>query len=102
MELDLGPEIAQFRGELRDWIAAETPPGLAELFDWNMVQTAGGRRGGQLARAMASPAYAEWAAKLQAERLICPQWPENSAARAWTPCASPCSTRNSTGRVCPG
>ena len=26
MELDLGPEIAQFRAELRDWIAAEAPP----------------------------------------------------------------------------
>src|ERR1700722_11614339 len=76
MELGLGPEIAQFRAELRDWIAAETPPGLADLYDWNMVQTAGGRRGGQLARAMAHPAYQEWAAKLQAKRLICPQWPE--------------------------
>src|SRR6202012_2562214 len=76
MELDLGPEIPQYRAELRDWIAAETPPGLAELFDWNMVQTAGGRRGGQLARAMTHPAYQEWTAKLQASRLICPQWPK--------------------------
>jgi alkylation response protein AidB-like acyl-CoA dehydrogenase len=76
MELDLGPEIAQFRAELRDWLAAEAPPGLAGLFDWNMVMTAGGRRGGQLARAIAHPAYAEWTAKLQAKRLICPQWPE--------------------------
>jgi alkylation response protein AidB-like acyl-CoA dehydrogenase len=76
MELDLGPEIAQYRAELRDWIAAQTPPGLADLYDWNMVQTAGGRRGGQLARAMAHPAYQEWSAKLQAKRLICPQWPE--------------------------
>ena len=76
MELDLGPEIARFRAELRDWIAAAAPPGLAGLFDWNMVMTAGGRRGGQLARAMAHPAYAEWEAKLQAKRLICPQWPE--------------------------
>ena len=25
MELDLGPEIAEFRAELRDWIAAEAP-----------------------------------------------------------------------------
>src|ERR1700722_3692659 len=75
MELDLGPEIAQFRAELRDWIAAQTPPGLAGLFDWNMVMTAGGRRGAQLARAMAHPAYAEWTAKLQEKRLICPQWP---------------------------
>jgi alkylation response protein AidB-like acyl-CoA dehydrogenase len=76
MELDLGPEIAQYRAELRDWIAAEAPPGLAELTDWNMVVTAGGRRGGELARAMAHPLYAEWEAKLADKRLICPQWPE--------------------------
>ncbi len=44
MELDLGPEIAQFRAELRDWIAAEAPEGLAGLIDWNMPMTAGGRR----------------------------------------------------------
>jgi hypothetical protein len=25
MDLDLGPEIARFRAELRDWIAAEAP-----------------------------------------------------------------------------
>jgi alkylation response protein AidB-like acyl-CoA dehydrogenase len=76
MELDLGPEIAQFRAELRDWIAAEAPPELPGLFDWNMVMTVGGRRGGLLAKAMAHPAYAEWAAKLREKRLICPQWPE--------------------------
>src|ERR1700761_4750201 len=76
MELDLGPEIAQFRAELRDWIAAAAPPELAGLFDWNMVMTAGGRRGGQLARAVKHPAYAEWTAKLLQKRLICPQWPE--------------------------
>ena len=76
MELDLGPEIARFRAELRAWIAAETPPGLAGLIDWNMPMTAGGRRGAQLATAMADPAYADWAARLLARRLICPQWPE--------------------------
>ena len=43
MELDLGPEIAQFRAELRDWIAAEAPGALAGLVDWNMPVTAGGR-----------------------------------------------------------
>ena len=43
MELDLGPEIAQFRAELRDWIAAEAPEALATLTDWNMPMTAGGR-----------------------------------------------------------
>ena len=76
MELDLGQEIARFRAELRAWIAAETPPGLAGLIDWTMPMTAGGRRGAQLAAAMADPAYAEWAARLLARRLICPQWPE--------------------------
>jgi len=75
MELDLGPEIAQFRAELRGWIAAQTPPGLAELTDWNTVMTAGGNRGARLARAWAHPAYAEWTARLAAKRLICPHWP---------------------------
>jgi alkylation response protein AidB-like acyl-CoA dehydrogenase len=75
MELDLGPEIAQFRAELREWIAAQTPPGLVELTDWNTVMTAGGNRGARLARAWAHPAYAEWTARLAARRLICPHWP---------------------------
>ncbi|MER6981797.1 acyl-CoA dehydrogenase family protein [Streptomyces carpinensis] len=76
MELDLGPEIAQFRAELRDWIAAEAPQGLADVFDWNMVTNAGGRRGAAMAAAMEHPAYKEWEAKLAARHLICPQWPE--------------------------
>ena len=75
MELDLGPEIAQLRAELRDWIAAEAPPALAGLTDWNMPMTAGGRRGAALAAAAAHPAYAEWVAKMAARRLICAQWP---------------------------
>ena len=76
MELDLGPEIAQFRAELRDWIAAEAPPALPGLADWNMPVTAGGRTHAKLAEAEAHPAYAEWEAKLAGQRLICPQWPE--------------------------
>src|SRR5437773_2299832 len=76
MELDLGPEIAEFRAELRDWIAAEAPAPLAGLADWNMPLTAGGRRAAKLAEAEAHPAYAEWEAKLADERLICPLWPE--------------------------
>jgi alkylation response protein AidB-like acyl-CoA dehydrogenase len=76
MEFDLGPEIAQFRAELRDWIAAEAPQGLVGLFDWNMVTTAGGGRVGEMAAAMEHPAYKEWEAKLAARHLICPQWPE--------------------------
>ncbi len=76
MDLDLGPEIARFRAELRDWIAAEAPDGLAELADWNMAVTAGGYRREELAAATAHPAFAEWERKLAAVRLICPQWPE--------------------------
>ena len=76
VELDLGPEIAQFRAETRDWIAAEAPEALAGLIDWNMPMTAGGRRNAQLAEAEAHPAYAEWEATLAGRRLICPQWPE--------------------------
>jgi alkylation response protein AidB-like acyl-CoA dehydrogenase len=73
MELDLGPEIERFRAELRDWIAAEAPPGLAGLADWNMAYTGGGNRDPQLTEAAE---YREWAGKLQAARLICPHWPE--------------------------
>ncbi len=76
MELDLGPEIAGFRAELRDWIAAEAPEALAGLIDWNTTTTAGGQRGARLIAAQSHPAYAEWEAKLAGMRLICPQWPE--------------------------
>ncbi|HEY6294834.1 MAG TPA: acyl-CoA dehydrogenase family protein, partial [Streptosporangiaceae bacterium] len=76
MDLDLGPEIARFRAELREWIAAEAPDGLAALADWNMAVTAGGNRRRELAAAMAQPAYEAWERKLAAARLICPQWPE--------------------------
>src|SRR5580692_4430353 len=76
MDLDLGPEIARFRAELRDWLAAEAPDGLAELADWNIAVTAGGYRREQLAVAAAHPAYARWERALADARLICPQWPE--------------------------
>jgi len=76
MDLDLGPEVARFRAELRAWIATEAPDGLTELADWNIAVTAGGYRREQLAVAAAHPAYAEWERKLAAARLICPQWPE--------------------------
>jgi alkylation response protein AidB-like acyl-CoA dehydrogenase len=49
---------------------------LADLADWRMAVTAGGSQGQQQAEAAADPGYQEWAGKLQAARLICPQWPE--------------------------
>src|SRR2546425_12348100 len=75
MDLDLGPEIAQYRAELRDWITAEAPEGLAELTDWNLTAIPGGYRDKSLGAALAHPAYAEWEQKLAGARLICPQWP---------------------------
>src|ERR1044071_1952634 len=75
MDLDLGPEIAQYRAELRDWITAEAPAGLAGLTDWNLTAIPGGYREQRLAAAPGHPAYAEWEQKLAARRLICPQWP---------------------------
>ena len=44
MDLDLGPEIEQFRAGLRDWIAAEAPAPLAGLTDWRITVTVGGYR----------------------------------------------------------
>jgi alkylation response protein AidB-like acyl-CoA dehydrogenase len=75
VELDLGPEIEQFRGELRDWIAAHAPPALAGLTDWGAAMTTGGYRARGLAEALEHPAYAEWEHALTQARLICPQWP---------------------------
>jgi alkylation response protein AidB-like acyl-CoA dehydrogenase len=75
MELDLGPEIAHFRAELREWIAAQAPGELAGLADWNATATTGGYRQERLAEALAHPAYAQWERALLAARLICPQWP---------------------------
>jgi alkylation response protein AidB-like acyl-CoA dehydrogenase len=75
MELDLGPEIEQFRAELRDWITAHVPPALPGLADWRVAPSLGGYRTGALAQAMAHPAYEQWERTLAGARLICPQWP---------------------------
>jgi alkylation response protein AidB-like acyl-CoA dehydrogenase len=76
MELDLGPEIAEFRGELREWITTNAPDELAELADWNAPGTTGGYRDERMVAALASPAYRTWEERLAAARLICPGWPE--------------------------
>jgi len=76
MDLDLGPEIAAFRAETREWLAYQAPRELFGLADWTTAATAGGYRGAELAEAAAHPAYIDWEAKLAAARLICPQWPE--------------------------
>ncbi|HXZ65504.1 MAG TPA: acyl-CoA dehydrogenase family protein, partial [Streptosporangiaceae bacterium] len=75
MELDLGPEIAQFRAEIRDWIGGHAPAGLADLTDWNNVVTTGGYGSERRATAMRQPLYTEWEQELLQAGFICPQWP---------------------------
>jgi alkylation response protein AidB-like acyl-CoA dehydrogenase len=81
MDLDLGPEIAEFRTEIRAWIDEHAPPGLAALADWNNVVTTGGYGSERRAREMADPLYKQWEAELQQARLICPGWPEEFGGR---------------------
>jgi len=70
MELDLGPEIEQFRHELRGWIAEHAPPALAGLIDWRMVAIPGGYRATGLTNALRHPAYVQWEQALKDARLI--------------------------------
>ena len=82
MDLDLGPEIEEFRARLREWIAGNAPAELAGLTDWTIAATTGGYQGAELARAARHPAYAEWERRLAQARLICPQWPEEFGGQA--------------------
>ncbi|MGN6680249.1 MAG: acyl-CoA dehydrogenase family protein [Streptosporangiaceae bacterium] len=76
MDLDLGPEIAEFRSDLRSWITSNAPEGLVGLTDWRIAPTTGGYQSPELTRASAQPEYAEWERRLADARLICPQWPD--------------------------
>ncbi len=82
MDLDLGPEIEQFRGRLREWIADRAPAELAGLTDWTIAATTGGYQGAELTRASRHPAFAQWEQQLSQARLICPQWPEEYGGQA--------------------
>lgn len=76
MELNLGPEIAEYRTWIRDWIKDNAPDGLVELADWRApTLAASNSRGKELDRAMAHPAYHEWERRLLDAKLICPAWP---------------------------
>jgi alkylation response protein AidB-like acyl-CoA dehydrogenase len=85
MEIDLGPEIEQYRAELRDWIAAEAPEELAGLADWNMHVATGGNLSASLQAAADHPAYREWERKLLAKKLICAGWPEEYGGQGLDP-----------------
>jgi alkylation response protein AidB-like acyl-CoA dehydrogenase len=85
MEIDLGPEIEQYRTELRDWIAAEAPEELAGLADWNMHVATGGNLSAGLQEAADHPAYREWERKLLAKNLICAGWPAEYGGQGLDP-----------------
>ena len=75
MELDLGPDIAEFRASTRSWIDEHAPPGLAEKADWNASYTTGGYSARRRIEAMISAEYSEWENACLEARLICPGWP---------------------------
>jgi alkylation response protein AidB-like acyl-CoA dehydrogenase len=84
MELDLGPEAAAFRTEIRDWIARNAPDGLAGLVDWTSPPMTGGAREA-FEQAEADPRYAEWTQRLLDGGWMCPQWPERFGGRGLSP-----------------
>src|SRR5579862_8352545 len=75
MELDLGPEIAEYRAGLRSWIDEHAPAGLADKVDWTRSIVTGGYSASKRMEAMASPEYKQWEAACLEDRLICPGWP---------------------------
>ncbi len=83
MDVDLGPQYTEFRAEMRDWLTANVPAGLAELAPWGGAQMAGGRRGRTLFEAMKDPIYATWSQRLADANLICAQWPVEVGGRGW-------------------
>lgn len=82
MELDLGPEMRDFRLEIRSWIKANAPAELSGLADWYAPPMGGSNRSG-VTVGMESPAYATWDRRLLDAHLICPQWPESVGGRGW-------------------
>lgn len=79
MEIDLGPEAAAFRTEIRAWITAHAPEGLASLTDWNAAAMTGGHSVN--ADAERSAEFAAWEQELLDAQLICASWPERFGGR---------------------
>ena len=65
----VGEEANEFRAQIRSWISASVPPGLADMAQRNMP----GIPRDEHATAMASPEYREWEQQLLDAQLICRQ-----------------------------
>lgn len=83
MEVDLGPEIREFRLEMRRWVESNAPKGLRDLTNWGGHQVAGSRRGVARLELIEHPLHREWESRLQDAGLICPQWPVEVGGRGW-------------------
>jgi alkylation response protein AidB-like acyl-CoA dehydrogenase len=81
MELDLGPEVHEFRMEIREWIERNTPPGLAELAPWSLPQVGSTNHTDDREKATSDPIYKVWEGNLLAGGLICPNWPKEYGGR---------------------
>ncbi len=93
MELDLGPEIEQFRVAScgLDSGARAAKALAAALVDWGAAMTTGGYRAPGLAEALAHPAYADWErAPRRRPGSSARSGRRSSAVRAWTRCGSRC------------
>jgi alkylation response protein AidB-like acyl-CoA dehydrogenase len=83
MDVDLGPEITEFRREMRAWIESSAPKGLKDLTNWGGQQVAGGRRGAEMLTFREHPLHQKWEERLSDAKLICPQWPVAVGGRGW-------------------
>ncbi len=83
MWLDLMPELRPFAGELREWIKANAPAGLAGLAEWSTPWGLNGQRRAEDTRL--DQRYQAWERRLLAARLVCPQWPASVGGRDWDP-----------------
>jgi alkylation response protein AidB-like acyl-CoA dehydrogenase len=77
----VGEEANEFRTQIRSWISASVPPGLADMAQRNMP----GIPRDEHATARASPEYREWEQQLLDARLICPNWPAAYGGSGFTP-----------------
>lgn len=82
---DLGPELASFRTEVREWISSAAPAGLADLTNWYDGSTvlAGSNRDVH-SLAKRSELYRQWEQALLEEALIYPHWPEHAGGKGWS------------------
>jgi alkylation response protein AidB-like acyl-CoA dehydrogenase len=84
VNLDLGPELAEFRREIGGLLEELVPQGLAEVCDWYLGVTILGasNRQGRL-EGYAHASYKRWESNLLEHGLVYPHWPAAVGGRGW-------------------